>query len=165
VNALRSHGITDDFALLGVRGYYLYSMGAAGVNDRNIYDDAIMLVTPTAYVTFNANTDPGAFRTGIANLKPGVWRYKVGTHNISKPPEQRYTALVQAAPVTVVRDGQGEQTGWFGINIHRGGYTRTSSLGCQTIPPSQWGAFIALVKEEMRRHGRPEIPYVLMENG
>ena len=162
---LTANGIKDHFAILGVRGYYFNTMGEKGKNDRGIYDDALALVTPTAYVTFNANCDPGAFRTGIANLKAGVWLYKLGIHGLSKPKAKRYRALVQAAPVTVVRDQSGEETGWFGINIHRGGYNTTSSLGCQTVHPTQWPALIALVAQEMKRHGRTRIPYVLVETG
>lgn len=161
---LRSHDITDGFALLGVRGYFLKTMGDATKNDRGIYDDAIMLITPTTYTTFNANVDPSVFRPGIATLKPGVWRYKVGIHGLSRPKDRQYTALVQAAPVAVVRDGGKEESGYFGINIHRGSNTMTSSLGCQTIPPPQWGAFIALVSQEIKRHGRKDIPYVLIAN-
>lgn len=153
----------DGPALVGRRAYYRDTMGEPGKNDRGIYDDAIALVTPTAFATFNANTDPSRFSPGIAVLKPGVWRYKIGTHNISKPPQYRYKALVQAGPVTVVRDGRGEDTGWFGINIHRGGRTTTGSLGCQTIHPAQWDAFIALVEGELVRHGIITIPYLLTE--
>ena len=67
--------------------------------------------------------------------------------------------------MTVLRDGRRRESGWFGINIHRGGHTTTSSLGCQTIHPPQWPAFIALVKQEMRRESRGRIPYVLVVNG
>jgi hypothetical protein len=160
---LRQHGITDHFALLGVRGYYRDTMGERGRNDRGIYDDAIALVTPTAYVTFNANADPVRFKPGIANLKCGVWHYRLGLHNLSKAKEKQYEALVQAAPVTVLRDDAGEDTGWFGINIHKGGFNTTSSLGCQTIYPTQWPGFITLVKQELKRHDRRKIPYVLVE--
>lgn len=156
------HGVTGP-ALLGRRGYYRDTMGTPGVNDRGLYDDAIMLVTPTAYVTFNANCDPSREAPGIAVLAPGVWRYKVGTHGLSRPVAERYEALVQAEKVTVIRDDRGPDTGWFGINIHRGGRTTTGSLGCQTIHPSQWDAFIALVKAELHRHAIATIPYVLTE--
>jgi hypothetical protein len=154
------HGVTGP-ALLGRRGYYRDSMGSPGVNDRGLYDDAILLLTPTAYITFNANTDPSIYRPGIAVLKPGVWDYKIGTHGLSRPPEQRYTALVQAEPVTVIRDGGKVATGMFGVNIHRGGWKSTGSEGCQTIWPEQWPAFIALVEAEMSRHQLATIPYVL----
>lgn len=159
---LFDHGVHGP-ALLGRRGYYRDSMGQPGANDRGLYDDAIMLVTPTAYVTFNANCDPSRESPGMAVLKAGVWRYKLGIHGLSKPKPLQYEALVQADEVTVTRDGRGDDTGWFGINIHRGGRTTTSSLGCQTIHPSQWDGFIALVKGEMHRHGIATIAYCLTE--
>lgn len=167
---LRRAGVAGP-ALLGRRGYYRDSMGVPGVQERGIYDDAIMLVTPTAFVTYNANCDPSRHRKGIANLKAGLWSYRLGIHGLSKPKSRQYPALVQAAPVTVLRDdpedadrdGPEPDTGWFGINIHRGGYTTTSSEGCQTIYPDQWAAFFEAVKAEMKRHGLRAIPYLLTE--
>ena len=162
---LEAHGVTDGLALLGVRGYYLRTMGAPDRNDRDLYDDAIALVTPSAHVTFNANVDPSPIRRGVASLAPGSYLYRLGIHGLNRPANRRYEALVQAAPVTVQRDGGRRESGWFGINIHRGGSNTTSSLGCQTIHPTQWSAFIALVKQEVRREGRRRIPYVLVVNG
>lgn len=150
--------------LLGVRGYYRDTMGAPGKNDRGIYDDAIILRSPTTHAAFNANTDPSATRKHIAVLKAGVWMYRIGTHGLSRPKAQQYTALVQAGEVTVIRDQEGPDTGYFGINIHRGGYGGTSSLGCQTIFPDQWPAFIALVLSELKRAGQKILPYVLTES-
>ena len=158
---LAAHGVTDRVALLGRRGYYRDSMGRAGVNERGIYDDAIALVSPTEYRTFTANTDPSVTRPGMAVLVPGVYRYKVGIHGITKPPARRYPALVQAASVTIQRDGGIRATGWFGINIHRGSVHSTSSEGCQTIHPDQWAEFIALVEQELERHRCRDLPYVL----
>ena len=66
--------------------------------------------------------------------------------------------------MTVSRDGENGETGYFGINIHRGGANTTSSLGCQTIYPDQWEAFFALVKGEMKRAGQAVVPYLLTEN-
>ena len=160
---LNTVGITGGVAILGLRGFYLDSMGAPGRNDRGIYDDAIFVVSEHAFASFNANTDPSVSRKGVAVLKPGRWDYKVGTHGLSKPKSSRYTALVQAAKVTVVRDQTGDDTGWFGINIHKGGRTTTSSLGCQTIYPDQWPAFIELVRSELRRAEQKVVPYLLME--
>ncbi len=161
IEALIPFGTVGDVKLVGIRGYYRDTMGKPGENDRGIYDDAIFVVSPTVFAAFNANTDPSAWRTGIANLKPGVWRYKIGIHGLSKPVARRYEALVQAAKVTVHRDNQGDETGYFGINIHRGGLNSTSSLGCQTIYPLQWGSFIALVKGELKRYGQKDLAYVL----
>jgi len=162
-NLLRKAGLQDPLvALVGIRGYYLDTMGEPAKNDRGIYDDAILLVSREAHIAYNANCDPSAFRPGIANLKAGIWQYRLGIHGLSKPVSRQYEALVQAAAVTVSRDGRGDETGWFGINIHRGSYNSTSSLGCQTIYPDQWQAFIATVKSEMKRAGVKVIPYLLV---
>ena len=151
-------------SLVGVRGYYRDTMGERGKNDRGIYDDAIFLIAPNGFAAFNANTDPSVNRKHIAVLAAGVWHYKIGTHGLSKPKPQQYKALVQAGEVTVVRDGEGPDTGYFGINIHRGGRNGTSSLGCQTIWPDQWNAFIALVRSELARAGQKVIPYLLTDH-
>jgi hypothetical protein len=149
--------------LVGVRGYYRDSMGARGRNDIGIYDDAIFVVSPNVFASFNANTDPSVTRPRIATLVPGLWMaHKIGLH-------KGYRALSQRmGTVTVARHGAGLDTGWFGINIHRGGQRSTSSEGCQTIPEPQWTAFMALVEGEARRiHGAAwnttVIPYALLE--
>lgn len=161
---LTAAGVGAVVALVGSRGYYRDTMGAPGKNDRGIYDDALFLVSPETFSAFNANTDPTAQpRAGLAVLRAGLWRYRVGTHGLNRPVAQRYTALVQAGEVTVDRDLKGADTGFFGINIHRGGRNTTSSLGCQTIPPEQWPAFIALVQQELKRHAQKELPYLLLD--
>lgn len=149
--------------ILGIRGYYLDTMGTPGVNERGEYDDAAVIWSPNCCEAFNFNTDPSRSRPGMAVLKPGVWRYQPGTHGLSKPKAQQYAAFVQAGVVTVKRDGQGDDTGWFGINIHRGGDSGTSSLGCQTVPPSQWTEFRETVMRELARKTMSEFRYVLVE--
>lgn len=160
VRQLKAVGVSDSVALVGCRGYYRRT---AEENERGVYDDAIFFLTPEAFAAFNANVDPSIFRRHIATLKKGLWRYKVGIHGLNKPESQRYTALVQAAPVTVSRDGEPDETGMFGINIHRGSNSGTSSLGCQTIPPAQWDAFISLVRSELKRHAQKTVPYLLVD--
>lgn len=160
---LRKAGVTEPVGLLAVRGYYRDTMGKLGANDRGIYDDAIFLYSPSAHVSFNANTDPSVTRKGVAVLTPGLWFYKIGIHGLNKPKNKRYKALVQAKPVTVLRDGVGLDTGFFGINIHRGNFNFTSSLGCQTTYPNQYDAFIALVEEQLNRYNQRTIPYLLQE--
>lgn len=165
---IASRSVSDPVCLVGIRGYYRDTMGAKGKQDRGIYDDAIILVSPNVHAAFNANVDPGAYgrnpsnNKGYASLKPGVWRYKVGQHGISRG--NPYKALVQAAPVTVARDGGKDETGYFGINIHKGGVTRVNSEGCQTIPPAQWPAFIAMVDTELKRNNAKTLSYVLVSN-
>ena len=160
--------------IVGVRGYYSDTMGIPGVNDRGIYDDAIFIVAPDAFMAFNANTDPSRGRKGsgrgankgMAQLVPGVWPvYRFDLHS------GQYLALCQrAGPVTVLRDGSPDYAdrGMFGINIHRGGVRTTSSEGCQTIPPAQWPAFIAAAQDQAKRlHGASwkaeTYTYVLLE--
>jgi lysozyme len=150
--------------LVGIRGYYLDTMGAKGKNDRGIYDDAIILVSPTAYLTCNANGDPSAFRDGIATLKPGVHWFRKGRHGLSKPgggyPAFRPDNPEEKLPVT--RDGlTGDQWG-IAINIHKGSRNSTSSAGCQTVYPDQWLPFQVLTYAEMDRHKQTRIPYILL---
>lgn len=156
--------LTSKVYLVGIRGYYEDSMGKPNENDIGTYDDALILVSPDDFRTFNANVDPSVQRYHMANLIEGLWKYKVGTHGLSKPAHLQYDALVQADEVTVKRTQLGNDEGYFGINIHRGGSVGTSSLGCQTVPPSQWDEFIRLVKQELKQHGQTVLPYLLVNN-
>jgi hypothetical protein len=158
---VRKHGVTDPVVLVGIRGYYARTMGGPG-NDRDLYDDCIAVLSPTAYATFNANTDPSIYSPGIATLLPGVHRYRKGRHGISRGagyPALRPATKGEALPVS--RDGRAGTTTGIALNIHAGGRTSTSSRGCQTLHPSQWKAFQALVYEEMSRHKQSTVPYVL----
>lgn len=162
LNTLR---IQDSVVLVGKRGYFRDSMGAAGTNDIGIYDDAMFVYSPTAYSAFNANTDPSVRRKGIATLVPGVYSYKLGNHGISRP-GGGYPALRPATKneeLPVFRDGKPSDRPGVAINIHKGGYNTTSSEGCQTIYPDQWNAFYALLTGEMKRYGQKTVLYVLVE--
>lgn len=150
--------VTDAVVLVGVRGYYRDSMGKVGANDRGIYDDAMFVVSPEAFVSFNANCDPSIFKLNIATLKQGVYQCVKWKH------KGKYAAL-QIVRDVLTRDGKtGEEIGRHGINIHYGSENATWSLGCQTLPKSQWSAFINLVYSEMDRHAQSTIPYILVEN-
>lgn len=147
--------------LVGVRAYYRDTMGASGKNDRGIYDDAIFIIAPDTFAAYNANTDPSLYRKGIASLKLGVHLYRKGKHKINSPngyPAFRPATKDEGLPVT--RDAQGDSIG-YAINIHRGGWNSTSSLGCQTIPPDQWESFRSTVYMLMDRYNQKTIPYIL----
>lgn len=138
--------------VVGIRGYYLNSLGVAGKNDRGIYDDAVFLYTENVCASFNANTDPSVVKPKIAVLQEGVWySYRFDTHRGSKT---AYPAICQrAGVVTVMRDGDPPylDTGMFGINIHQGYLNSTSSLGCTTIYPTQYDGFYKLAESEAKR--------------
>lgn len=156
---------TSKLCLLAVRGYYRDSMGVKGKNDRSLYDDAVFVVSPNVFASYNFNVDPNGYRIGtgtgakkgMANLKEGTWKYQKGLH-------KGYQAFTQAAEVTVIRDGVPpyEDTGFFFINIHKGGYNSTSSLGCQTVPYEQWDAFKNLIYGELNRLSQKTFQYVLV---
>lgn len=165
--------------IVGIRGFFP-SIGPTGKNDRNVYDDAIILRVPSlsTCVAFNGNTDPTRIHKGygtneqtkgMAVLNTGLWPvYRFDKHNGSQPHE----AICQRdGKVTVTRDGDPPypDTGHFGINIHRGGYTKTSSLGCQTIPPEQWNEFYDKASGAAKKlwgdaWKKETIAYVLLEH-
>lgn len=150
--------------LLGIRGYYKQTMGNPVKNDRGIYDDAIFIITPDSFASFNGNTDPSITRSRVASLKPGgPYLYKIGMHNMKAP----YEALRQYGNVTVIRDGVAAEdtdspSNRFYIDIHKGGYSGTSSLGCQTIYPDQWLSFLHMVKDHLKRNKQKIVPYCLI---
>lgn len=150
--------------LLGVRGYYKNTLGDPDKNDYGVYDDAIFISGPSGlFLSYNANTDPSRVFPGVAVLKAGgPYMYKIGMHNMKAP----YKALRQSGRVTVLRDGidhTDTMASPFYIDIHRGGYNTTSSLGCQTIHPDQWEDFITNTERLMNKYSQASVPYCLVE--
>lgn len=154
--------------IVGIRGYYEDTMGKPGENDRGIYDDAIFLVGPGYYNSFNGNTDPSKYKALIGTLAPGLHYYKKGKHGISRPkPYVPYDAFRPATPDETLpgtRDGQSGIVRIVCPNIHKGGENSTSSLACQTIPPSQWLEFQQNAYRMMDATDQVKIPYILIEN-
>jgi hypothetical protein len=158
---LAAYGVTPP-ALLGIRGYYRDTMGKKGENDRGIFDDAILIVTPRLFKTFNGNTDPSAQGGRLAVLQPGAWDFKRGIHHPGTP--KAYPCLVQAGPVTVLRDNGVKESGEFYIHVHHAGFNTTTSEGCQTIYMGQWDEFKGDTWSEMDFYELDEITYVLTVN-
>lgn len=164
---LAAGGDPNVLTVVGIRG-------ADGSNQIGTYDDEIYVISPVVFQGFKGNTDPSRSRAGsgfggnkgMAHLVPGLYHaHVVGKHR------GKYTALIQGryspgGEVTVRRDGNPPylDKGWFGINIHHGSYNSTSSLGCQTVHPDQWSAFINLVLRELARLGQKVVPYLLHDN-
>lgn len=149
--------------IVGIRGYYKKSMGDPSKNDAGIYDDAIVVISPDVFRTFNGNTDPEKFQTGLAKLDPGVYEFYKGKHHPSSP--RAYNALrtfPEGASLPCTRNGLKSRCSM--INIHKGGFNQTFSAGCQTLYPTQWDEFVKLVYAEMTKYRQPTIHYVLEEN-
>lgn len=156
---LKANGIPEDeVAMLAIRGYFLDSMGAPKENDRRIYDDAIFVVWPDGVARYQANTDPNGYRKGSGTgASKGMAMLKTGIHIFGKGLHKGALAFRQCEPFTVIRDGNPpyEDTGFHAINLHSGGHSSTSSLGCQTLPASTWQEFRSLVYGLLDRYGNP----------
>jgi hypothetical protein len=136
-------------------GYKWPSIHVVGIRSKanipNQFDDLIGLVQGDEVKWYTGTTNPGTFwlnnpinNLGTAVLKAGQYvdTYTIGLH------QGKYTALKQSKKVTVYRDAdkdsvaeeQGkEETGLFGINIHRANELTESrnidkwSAGCQVL--------------------------------
>ena len=149
----------------------------------DLFDDFIGVIWKEdgkeTYLISKATTDPGAYwmrhpinKNGTAILKPGQYlgAYKLGKHR------GKYEALVQRKEVSVFRDKNRdtlhdfegtEQTGVFGINIHRSNPYRASyyvdkwSAGCQVFAsPFEYDAFMNVVKRSIEKYSN-SITYTL----
>lgn len=147
----------DGVLLVAVRGYYKKTMGDPSRNDRNLYDDALFILTPDKMRSYNWNVDPSKFRKGIASLLAGVYKLVKWRHR------GKYAAL-QIVQDKVVRDQlAGIDTGRHGINLHYGGDSDTWSEGCQTAPQAQYWQIQGHTYELMDRNKLKVVTYVLAE--
>ncbi len=147
-----------------IRGYYLNTQGKPGENDRGVYDDAMFVIAPNFFETYNANTDPRVKEKGKAMLLPGWHLFKQGWHGYGKPSGHKAFRTANYDQILpVLRDGEVGVKKGFTINLHSGGYNNTNSAGCQTIFKGQWQAFQKKVYELMDKEGQKELPYLLIE--
>ena len=131
---------------------------------------------------FTVTTDPGTYwlnnpmqKEGTAILKQGQYinSHKIGLH------QGKYKALVQQKPVTVIRDydrnalldfnNGKEDTGLFGINIHRANAVGTTknidkySAGCQVFENADdFAKFLELAEKHNTMYGN-NFTYTLVD--
>jgi len=166
-----------------------YNLNIVGIrsdtNEANHFDDEIRVFwrfeNRWKQKVYKATTDPGLSwlqspenKHGTAILKEGQYRssHRLGKHR------GKYDALVQKEPVTVIRDfnrdrkpdftSGREQTGIFGINIHRASEYQESlfvnkwSAGCQVFArPDEYAEFMRLCKLAVAEWGN-SFTYTLM---
>lgn len=131
---------------------------------------------------FTVTTDPGTYwlnnpmqKEGTAILKQGQYinSHKIGLH------QGKYKALTQQKPVTVIRDydrnalldfnNGKEDTGLFGINIHRANSVGTTknidkySAGCQVFENADdFAKFLELAEKHNTMYGN-NFTYTLVD--
>ena len=177
----RKHPVFDkgnfNLNLIGVR---------ASDTQANRFNDALCVLFKQAgewcLMVFDATTDPGTYYrkkplnvSGTAQVKPGhypgVWQ--LGRH------QGKYRALVQCNPITVYRDNDkdaeleqtNEETGLFGINLHRANPKTESqivdrwSAGCQVIAnPADFDVLMSLCIRAGHEYGN-RFSYTLLDEG
>lgn len=146
-------------------------------NEKNKFDDQMYLIDGPMMSVFTCTTNPGTHwlknllnPKGAAVLKPGQYvdSWKLGLH------QGKYEALVQAKPITVFRDADKddlaeetrvEDTGMFGINIHRANPSAISSFidkwsaGCQVLNnPTEFARMLTTCKTS----GKKAFTYTLL---
>lgn len=157
--------------LVGIRGYFLNTVGKPGVNDFNLYDDAMIVRHRGDNVaTFNANTDPSQQKTGLAQLSTGIYTFYRGKHKGRIDAFRAYPEGVKLPCKRETAHGSWEGEAQY-INIHDGGDYDTWSAGCQTLPGAsskkygdQFAAFRDLVYRLMREAKQDKVTYLLIEN-
>lgn len=174
--------------LLFSRPYELNIIGVRADSTKpNSFDDTITVHYKKQdgnwqLYSFAATTDPGTYwlenplnPQGTAILKEGQYRnsHMIGLHR------GIYKALVQQNPVTVIRDydrntlldfaNGKEETGLFGINIHRASVNGTTkiverySAGCQVFAnATDFDLFLQLCERHRQLYGN-NFSYTLID--
>ncbi|WP_341900769.1 hypothetical protein [Fluviicola taffensis] len=167
-----------DVNIVGIRNK------TAGDKVTNVFDDFMTISYKEdgiwKFFCWNATTDPGKKAVvelhntkGVAILKPGQYRgaWTIGKHN------GKYDALCQRlANVTVFRDANKDQkydftkedTGIFGINIHKSGedstWVENWSEGCQVFKRAKdFDVFMSICARAKAIHGNA-FSYALLES-
>lgn len=182
-------------AILRAKDYTLYTrpyeLNIVGLRSQSVtpnrFDDELHVFYKTdagnwKYHVFKATTDPGTYwlrqpmqAQGTAILDQGQYKaaYQIGLHR------GQYKALVQARPVTIIRDYDRDavldfnngrkSTGYFGINIHRANRNGSTynvdknSAGCQVFQNAQdFAFFMGLCEQHKTRYGN-RFTYTLID--
>lgn len=182
-------------ALMKRKGYSInekpYQLNIVGVRNSstkpNAFDDTLYVFWKDDNGKwigkfYTITTDPGTYylnnplsNLGAAILKEGQYvdAYQIGLHR------GEYKALVQRKPVTVIRDydrnaildfnNGREETGLFGINIHRAGSKGNTinvdkwSAGCQVFQNADdFANFLSLADKHEKLYGN-KFTYTLVD--
>ncbi len=182
-------------SILRSKGFVLhtrpYELNIVGIRSRSVvpnrFDDEIHVFykskpTKWEYHIFKATTDPGTFwlenpmqPQGTAILAQGQYvnAYQIGLH------QGKYEALVQVAPISIMRDydrtakldflNGKKESGMFGINIHRAmaqGKTKfidKFSAGCQVFQSADdFNFFMKLCEKHAKLYGN-KFTYTLLD--
>jgi hypothetical protein len=163
----------------------------ANTEKPNVFDDEMHVFTNIsqtkiakwAYLVFKITTDPGTYwlqnplnPKGTAILKAGQY---LDAYSIDKHRNKYYALCQRLAKVTVIRDydrdaildfnNGTEQTGMFGINIHRARKTGSTysvdrhSAGCQVFKNAQDFDFFMKLCEVHRKLYGNKFTYTLVD--
>ncbi|MCT4583231.1 MAG: hypothetical protein N4A35_17630 [Flavobacteriales bacterium] len=163
----------------------------ANTEKPNVFDDELHVFTNIsqtkiakwAYLVFKITTDPGTYwlqnplnPKGTAILKAGQY---LDAYSIDKHRNKYYALCQRLAKVTVIRDydrdaildfnNGKEQTGMFGINIHRARKTGSTysvdrhSAGCQVFKNAQDFDFFMKLCEVHRKLYGNKFTYTLVD--
>jgi hypothetical protein len=170
--------LENEFKRLGYTWSPFHIIGVRSkANEKNRFDDHIYLINGPIMFPYTATTNPGTHwlknlmnPKGTAVLKPGQYvdSWKIGLH------QGKYKALTQAKPINVYRDNNKndlaeelgkEDTGLFGINIHRANPSAISSIidkwsaGCQVLnDPKEFASLLAACEKS----GKSAFTYTLL---
>lgn len=172
---LQYFGVVESVAVVGIRGYVQdFKESTPGGNLVGRYDDVLCLVTPTKCSTYLGNTDPSRLivdpvtHKGRAVMEAGhKYRYVRGIHGIERPKDKQRMAWVQAGPINIRRATVNGELGslltgqYIGCNIHDGGWTTTSSAGCQTVVPEKWHEFDSTLEQALKTAAQHQFWYIL----
>lgn len=165
------------------RPYELNLIGLRTTSEPNTFNDTMAVFYnddngQTIYNEYPITTDPGTYWLNKPMNVKGTAMLKAGQYIdtwIIGPHLNKYTALVQRKPVTVYRDNDRnsifqsnvEDTGLFGINIHKAGSDSKSvdkwSAGCQVFKRvADFNTVMKLAEEQRKRYGN-KFTYTLLD--